>query len=139
MDRFEQHRLALRQTLDDADASRGAERHVGGIDGVIRTVDQRHMQIDNREAEGAVLERVDDAFLDRRNVVARHHAAGDLFLKRESSAARLRLDLEHYVAVLAVAAGLFLVPPALHDRFADGFTVADARGAPLDSDAVAIA
>ena len=34
---------------------------------------------------------------------------------------------------------LATVPPALHDRFADGFTVPDARGAPLDSDAVAIA
>ena len=29
------------------------ERHVGGIDGVIGAVDQRHMQIDHREAERA--------------------------------------------------------------------------------------
>ena len=139
MDGLEQDRLALRQTFGDADAAGGAERHVGGIDGVIRAVDQRHMQIDHRKAERAVLERVDDAFLDRRNVIARHDAAGDLFFERESGAARPRLDLEHHVAVLTVAAGLFLVPPALHDRFADGFTVPDARGATLDSYAVAIA
>ena len=31
MDRLEQHRLALRQAFDDADARRGLERHVGGI------------------------------------------------------------------------------------------------------------
>ena len=41
MDRLEQHRLALRQAFDDADARRGLERHVGGIDGVIGAVDQR--------------------------------------------------------------------------------------------------
>ena len=122
-----------------ADAAGGAERHVGGIDRVIRAVDQRHMQIDHREAERTVLERVDDAFLDRWDVIARHHAAGDLVLEGKARAARHRLDVEHDVAVLAVAAGLFLVAAALHDAFADGLAVADARRAPLDGDAEAIA
>ena len=139
MDRLEQHRLALRQAFDDADAAGGAERHVGGIDGVIRAVDQRHVQVDHRKAERAVLERVDDAFLDGGNVVARHHAAGDLVLEGKARAARHRLDVEHDVAVLAVAARLLLVPAALHDAFADGLAVADARLAPLDGDAVAVA
>ena len=86
-----------------------------------------------------MLERVDDAFLDRGNVISRHHPAGDPLLKGKSGSARQRLDVEHNVAVLAVTAGLFLVPAALGNRFADGFTVADARRAPLDGDAVAIA
>ena len=88
------------------------ERHVGGIDRVIGAVDQRHRDVDHREAERAVLERVDDALLDRRDVIARHHAAGDLVLELEAGAARQRLDVEHDVAELAVAAGLLLVAAA---------------------------
>ena len=113
MDRLEQHRLALRQAFGDADAAGGPERHVGGIDRVIGAVDQRHRDIDHRKAERPVLECVDHAFLDRRDVVARHHAAGDLVLEREAGAARQRLDVEHDVAELAVAARLLLVPAAL--------------------------
>ena len=86
-----------------------------------------------------MLERVDDAFLDRRDIIARHHAAGDFVLEGKARAARHRLDVEHDVAVLAVTAGLFLVPAALHDAFADGLAIADARRAPLDGDAVAVA
>ena len=63
----------------------GAERHVGGIDRVIRAVGQRHRNIDHREAERPVLERVDHAFLDRRDVIARHRAAGDLLLELEAA------------------------------------------------------
>ena len=94
---------------------------------VIRAVDQRHRQVDHLEAERSVLERIDDAFLDRRNVIARHYAAGDLVLELESGAARQRLDLEHHVAELAVAAGLLLVAAALLDRLLDRLPVADAR------------
>ena len=106
---------------------------------MVRAVDQRDVKIDHREAERAVLERVDDALLDRRDIVARHHAAGDLFLEGEARAARHRLDVEHDIAVLAVAARLLLVPAALDDAFADGLAVADARLTPLDGDAVAVA
>ena len=80
---------------------------------VIGAVDQRHRDVDHRKAERAVLERVDHALLDRRDVVARHHAAGDLLLEHEAGAARQRLDVEHDVAELAVAAGLLLVAAAL--------------------------
>ena len=82
------------------------------VDRVIGAVDQRDREIDHREAERAVLERVDDALLDRRDVIARHHAAGDLLLELEAGAARQRLDLEHHVAELAVTAGLLLVAAA---------------------------
>ncbi len=127
MDRLEQHRIALRQAFDDGDAPGGAERHVGGVDGVVGAVDQRHLDVDHGEAERPVLERVDDALFHRRNVVARHHAAGDAVLELEARVARQRLDLQHHVAELAVAAGLLLVPAALRDRLADGLAVADGR------------
>src|SRR6185437_15022920 len=90
------------------------------------------------EAERAVLERVDHAFLDRRDIIARHHAAGDLVFEREARAARHRLDVEHDIAVLAVAAGLFLVAAALLHALANGLAVTDRRLAPLDGDAVTV-
>ena len=43
----------------------------------------------------------------------RHRAADDLFVELEAGAARHRLDVEHDVAELAVAAGLLLVAAAL--------------------------
>ena len=106
---------------------------------MIRAVDQRHGEIDHREAERSVRQRVDDAFLDGGNIIARHDAAGDLLLEGKARAARQRLDVEHDVAVLAVAARLLLVAAALDDAFADGLAVADARLAPLDGDAEAVA
>ena len=53
--------------------------------GVIGAVDQRHMQVDHREAERPMLERVDHALLYRRDIVARHHAAGDALLELEAA------------------------------------------------------
>src|ERR1700722_3394755 len=97
------------------------------------------MQIDHGKAEGSVFEGVDDAFLDRGNVVPRHDTAGDLVFERETRAARHRLDVDHDIAVLAVAAGLFLVPAALHHALPDGLAVANRRLAPLPRHAIAIA
>src|SRR5207247_2378241 len=68
----------------------------------------------------------------------RHHPAGDLLGERETGAARQRLDVEHHVAELAVAARLLLVPAALHDRLADGLAISDLRRAALDRDAETI-
>src|ERR1700685_2043345 len=102
MDRLEQDRLALWQTFDDAYASGSAERHVGGVDRVVRAVDQRHMQVDDRETERAVLERIDNALLHRGNVVAGHNATGDLVLERKSRAPRHRFYVQYNVTVLAM-------------------------------------
>src|SRR3979411_2557649 len=98
-------------------------------------VGQRHRAGHHREAGRPMLEAVDDALFDRRNVIARHHTAGDLLLEREAGAARKRPDVEHDVAELAMTARLLLVPAALADRFANRLAVADARGAALDRDA----
>src|SRR3981189_3275669 len=105
---------------------------------MVGAVGQLHRHVDPREAERPMLEAVDHALLDRRNVVARHHAAGDLLLEREAGAARERLDVDHNVAELAMTARLLLVPATLGDRFADRLAVADARGATLDRHAEAI-
>ena len=48
-DRLEQDRIALRHAFGHADAAGLAERHVGGIDGVVGSVDQRHRHVHHRE------------------------------------------------------------------------------------------
>ena len=94
---------------------------------MVGAVGQRDGHIHHLEAERSLFERLDRAFLDRRDEVSRHHAAADLVLELEAGAARQRLDVEHDIAELAVAAGLLLVPAALDDAFLDGFVVADRR------------
>ena len=79
---------------------------------MVGAVRQRHGEIDHRKAQRPAFERIPHAGLDRGDVLARHHAAGDLVLEGEALAARQRLDLDHHVAELAVAAGLLAVPSA---------------------------
>ena len=87
---------------------------------MVGAVGQRHLNVDDGETERPAQQPVDDAFFDRRDVVSRDRAADDLFVEFEAAAARHRPDLEHDVAELAVATGLFLVPSALGNRLADG-------------------
>ena len=88
---------------------------------------------------GPAREPVDHALLHRADIVARHRAADDLFVEFEAGAARHRLDLQHHVAELAMAAGLLLVAAALGDRFADGLLIADRGRLRFDVDAEAVA
>ena len=57
--------------------------------------------------------------LHRADIVSWHRAADHLFVELEAAAAWHRLDLQHHVAELAMAAGLLFVPAALGDRFPD--------------------
>jgi hypothetical protein len=50
-----------------------------------------------------------------------------------------RLDLQHHVAELAVAAGLLFVPAPLGDRLADRLLIADRRRLRFDVDAKTVA
>ena len=85
------------------------------------------------------MQSVDHALFHRADIVARHRAADHLFVKLETGAARHRLDFQHDVAELAVAAGLLLVAAALGDRLADGLLVTDRGRMRFDVDAEAVA
>src|SRR6185436_20710858 len=105
------------------DAPCGPESLIGRVHRVVGAVDERHRKIDHREPKRPVLERVDYAFFHRRDVVARHHTAGDAILELEAGPTRQRLDLEHHVAELTVTAGLLLMAAALCDRLANRLAI----------------
>src|SRR5262249_3370210 len=104
MDRLEQDRLALRQSFHDADASGGAERLIRGVHRVVGAVDPRDRKIDPGGTKRTVLESIEDAFLDRRDIVSRNDSAGDAVFELEARSTRQWLDLQHHVTELAVAA-----------------------------------
>ena len=85
---------------------------------MVRTEDERHPHVDHRVAgEHAALQRVLDAGVDRRDVLLRDHAAGDLVDELVAAAGAGGLEVDDDVAVLALAARLADV---LHVHLLDG-------------------
>ena len=105
---------------------------------MVGTVRQRDVDVDDGEAERPARETVDHALFDRADIVARYRTADDFLVELKTRAARHRLDLQHHVAELAVAAGLLFMPAALGDRFADGLQITDRRRLRFDVDAEAV-
>jgi hypothetical protein len=139
VDRLQQHRLTLRQRFADADARCGPECKVGRIDAVIGTVGQRHVDVDDGKAKRPPLQSVDHALFDGADVVSWHRAANHPLVEFEGRAARHRLDFQHHVAELAMAARLLLVPATLDHRLADCLLVADRWRMRFDVDTEAVA
>ena len=111
--RLEQVRAGGGERFVHRDPAGQAERQLGAVDAVVAAVDQGHRDVDHREAQRALLHRVADALLDRRDPLLRHGAAVDLLLELEAFAARQRADFDDHVAELAVAARLLLVAAVL--------------------------
>src|SRR4029079_2835810 len=104
------------------------ERQFVGVHGVIRAVEDRRLEVDHWVAgQEATRACVLDAFLDRRDELARNGATEDVVLELEVAAARQRLDADLAIAELAVAAGLLLVPAVGLGRRGDRFPIGDAR------------
>src|SRR6185503_2570835 len=66
-----------------------------------------------------------DALLDRWDELLRDDAADDVVIEDEARAARTGLDLDLYVTVLAVTAGLANIAAFRFRLFVDGFAVCD--------------
>src|SRR5690348_1706108 len=127
-DRLEQHRVGLVEAFLEAHRAGDLERHFRRVDFVVRTVDQAHLDVDDREpGHHAVGDGFLDALVDRGDVFLRNHAADDRVLELVTLAAFLRFDLQHDVAVLALAARLAHELAFLLDRLADGFAVSHLR------------
>ena len=72
-----------------------------------RTVEQRHLDVDHRvPGVDAGLERLANALVDRLDVLARDRPADDLVDELVAAALLEGLQLDHGMAVLALAAGL---------------------------------
>ena len=119
----------------EAHAAGDLERHLAGVDVVVRAVEQRDLDVDHRVAgDDAVFHLLLHALVDGRNVFARHDAADDLVDELVAGARLLRLDAQHDVAVLAAAAGLAHELAFLLDRFANRLAVGDLRLADVGLD-----
>src|SRR6476620_3556189 len=133
-DRLEDGRIRLREGVLDGHRSGDLERHLGRVDVVVRPVEQGDLDVDDREAGvDARGERLADALVDRLDVLARDRAADDLVDELVARALLLRLELDHRVAVLALAAGLAdeaaVALGGAPDRLAVGdLRLADVRG-----------
>ena len=81
-----------------------------------------------------VWQRLADALVDRLDVLARDGAADDLVDELVAAALLVRLELDHRVAVLALAAGLADVAPVALGGAADRLAVGDLRLADVGRD-----
>ncbi len=102
-----------------------------------RPVEQRHRDIDHRKAQRSALHRIAYPGFDPGDILPRDRTAGDLVLEHEPFAQRQRADLDHAIAVLAVPAGLLLVPSARAGALADRLAIGDPRGVGIDRNAIA--
>ena len=105
-DRLEQDRLGALGRLLEGERAGDLEGDLRRVGVVVLAVDERDAHVDHRVAGlDAVLERLLDALLDRRDELGRDRAALDLVDEVEALAGR-RLDVDVDDAVLARAAGL---------------------------------
>src|SRR3954453_9400003 len=106
-DRLEDGRVCLGEGVLDGHRTGDLERHLRRVDVVIRTVEQRHLDVDDREpGVDAGRERLADALVHRLDVFARDRAADDLVDELVAGPLLGRLELDDGVAVLTLAAGL---------------------------------
>src|SRR5512142_1178660 len=121
--------------LLERERARDLERHLRGVDIVLRAVDDGGLYVDDRIArDDAVLHRLAHALLDGLGPLLRERGALDAPLELEAGAALERLELRGDVAVLALAAGL---PDPASLRFqglGDRLAVRDLRTADVRGD-----
>src|SRR5262245_18560971 len=136
-DRLEQHGRALLQGLAQRRAGADFERERRRIDVVVFAVDQRHLEIDHREAgEHAGAEHRLEALLDAGDVLLRHRSADDLILELEAAGRRQRLGDDLDLRELAGAAGLLLVRVIDRDLLGDLLAIGHLRRADIGLDLV---
>src|SRR3954452_19453343 len=105
--RLEQLRLRALQRLLERHGAGDLEGALARVDLVVGALDELHLDVDDGIAgEDARVHRLLDTSIDARDVLLGYLPADDLVRDRVPLARRLRLDVDHGVAVLARAAGL---------------------------------
>src|SRR5215213_6615198 len=123
---LQKDRVGPLEGLFDGHGTSDLERHLGGVDLVVRTVDQLDPDIDHGVArDDARIQRILDAFVNAGDVLPRDDAADDLVVELVASLVVV-LGVDDRVAVLAPATRL-PHEPALDalDALADGLPVSD--------------
>ncbi|MNF57000.1 hypothetical protein D3C84_385100 [compost metagenome] len=90
---------------------------------VLAVVDGDLEVLHRQACEGTSSQYRTHAFLHRRDELRGDHTTLHLVGEEETATARQRLDTQEYLAELAGAAGLFLVPAVAFGRAGDGFAV----------------
>src|SRR5690606_1460887 len=138
-DRLEQHGVGHGRDLLERHAARDLEGDVARVHGVVGAVEALGLEVDHRVAgEDALLRRLLDPLVHRRDELAGDHAADDRVRDHVAGPARQRLQADVAVAVLAVAARLLLVLALPLRLLADRLAVRDARRLGRDLDAVLV-
>src|SRR6185503_6620748 len=136
-DRLEQLWLRALHGLLEGDRAGDLERALARVDLVVRPVDELDRDVDDRIArEHAGFHCLLYSRVDRRDVLLRDLAAGDLVAELVALAGLLRAQVDDDVRVLARAAGLAheLLADVL-DGLAGGLAVRDLRAADVRLDA----
>src|SRR5215211_7293190 len=121
---LQEDRVGPLEGLFDGHGTGDLERHLGGVDLVVRTVDQLDPDVyDGVARDDAGIQRILDAFVNAGDVLPRDDAADDLVVELVASLVVV-LGVDDRVAVLAPATGLPHEPAldALH-ALADGLAV----------------
>src|SRR5258705_4886540 len=133
--RLEHDGSRLRRHRPEGEDSRHLELHLAGVHGVVRAVEQLHLEVDERVArEDAAFGRFMDSLLDRGNELARDRAADDPVFELDAVAARNGRDAHPAIAELSASARLLLVASLPFGARADRLTIGDARSAQLGDD-----
>src|SRR5215218_5665388 len=125
---LQEDRIGPPEGLFDGHGTGDLERHLGGVDLVVRTVDEFDPDIDYGVAsDDAGIEGILDALVHARDVLPRDDAADDLVVELVAGLVVV-LDVDDRVPVLATATRL-PHEPALDalDALADGLAVSDLR------------
>src|SRR5690606_20636602 len=103
-----QYRTALLGQLLGGHGSRDLERHLVGVDVVVRTIEHSGFQAEQRIAgENTVLHLLFDALLDSRNVFLRNHTTDNLVLELQTFRTFVgRLEADPAMTKLATTTGL---------------------------------
>src|ERR687893_2162534 len=145
-DRLQQDRVGSLETLLDRHATRDLERHLRGVDVMVRAIHELDLDVHDREpGHDAVIERLLNALVHAGYVLARDDATDDLVLELVSALVVV-LDVDDRVPVLAATAGLphettldVLDPPAdrlsvRHLRLADVGVHSELAQQPVEDD-----
>ncbi len=95
---------------------------------MVAAVEQRKLDVQQRIAgQCSFTHAVPKRLFDRRPVLARNVAAGDLRIENVTAVGFARLDRVIDLRILSRAAGLLLVGVAIVDRFRDRFAISHLR------------